>query len=138
MQSTIAERKRDKMDMESLLREAVDRHASDLHVTVGVPPILRINGVLTKLDLPILSVADTLQLFEEIVADDRRTQFNQNGEVDFSHTIFGLSRFRVNAFRQRGSIAIAIRIIPERVPKLATFTISGTCHLSTENQEQIA
>ena len=106
------------MDMESLLREAVDRHASDLHVTVGVPPILRINGILTKLDLPSLSVEDTLQLFEEIVAEERRTQFSQNGEVDFSYTIFGLSRFRVNAFRQRGSIAIAIRIIPERVPTL--------------------
>ncbi len=106
------------MDMESLLREAVARHASDLHVTVGVPPLIRINGALIKLDLPPLGVDDTAQLFEEIVAEDRRTQFNQNGEVDFSHTVFGLSRFRVNVFRQRGSIAIAIRIIPERVPSL--------------------
>ena len=106
------------MDMESLLREAVARHASDLHVTVGVPPLIRINGALIKLDLPPLGVDDTAQLFEEIVAEDRRVQFNQNGEIDFSHTVFGLSRFRVNAFRQRGSIAIAIRIIPERVPSL--------------------
>ena len=106
------------MDMESLLREAVARHASDLHITVGVPPLIRINGALIKLDLPPLGVDDTAQLFEEIVAEDRRTQFNQNGEVDFSHTVFGLSRFRVNVFRQRGSIAIAIRIIPERVPSL--------------------
>ena len=106
------------MNMESLLREAVARHASDLHVTVGVPPLIRINGALIKLDLPALGVDDTAQLFEEIVAEDRRVQFNQNGEIDFSHTVFGLSRFRVNAFRQRGSIAIAIRIIPERVPSL--------------------
>ena len=106
------------MDMESLLREAVARHASDLHVTVGVPPLIRINGALIKLDLPALGVDDTAQLFEEIVAEDRRVQFNQNGEIDFSHTVFGLRRFRVNAFRQRGSIAIAIRIIPERVPSL--------------------
>ena len=106
------------MDMESLLREAVARHASDLHVTVGVPPLIRINGALIKLDLPALGVDDTAQLFEEIVAEDRRVQFNQNGEIDFSYTVFGLSRFRVNAFRQRGSIAIAIRIIPERVPSL--------------------
>lgn len=106
------------MDMESLLREAVARHASDLHVTVGVPPLIRINGALIKLDLPALGVDDTAQLFEEIVAEDRRAQFNQNGEIDFSHTVFGLSRFRVNVFRQRGSIAIAIRIIPERVPSL--------------------
>ena len=106
------------MDMESLLREAVARHASDLHVTVGVPPLIRINGALIKLDLPPLGVDDTAQLFEEIVAEDRRVQFNQNGEIDFSYTVFGLSRFRVNAFRQRGSSAIAIRIIPERVPSL--------------------
>lgn len=106
------------MDMESLLREAVARHASDLHVTVGVPPLIRINGALIKLDLPALGVDDTAQLFEEIVAEDRRVQFTQNGEIDFSYTVFGLSRFRVNAFRQRGSIAIAIRIIPERVPSL--------------------
>ena len=106
------------MDMESLLREAVARHASDLHVTVGVPPLIRINGALIKLDLPPLGVDDTAQLFEEIVAEDRRVQFNQNGEIDFSYTVFGLSRFRVNVFRQRGSIAIAIRIIPERVPSL--------------------
>ena len=106
------------MDMESLLRDAVARHASDLHVTVGVPPLIRINGALIKLDLPALGVDDTAQLFEEIVAEDRRVQFNQNGEIDFSYTVFGLSRFRVNAFRQRGSIAIAIRIIPERVPSL--------------------
>ena len=71
------------MDMESLLREAVARHASDLHVTVGVPPLIRINGALIKLDLPALGVDDTAQLFEEIVAEDRRVQFNQNGEIDF-------------------------------------------------------
>ena len=106
------------MDMESLLREAVARRASDLHVTVGAPPILRINGILLKLDFPALGVEDTRQLYEAITSEQRRAQFEQNGEIDFSYTILGLSRFRVNVFRQRGSIAIAIRIIPERVPSL--------------------
>ena len=100
------------------MREAVERHASDIHLTVGVPPTLRINGALVRLNLPPLGPADTLRLFESIAPEERQTFFRQNGEVDFSHTIHGLSRFRVNAFRQRGSVAIAVRLIPEQVPTL--------------------
>lgn len=104
------------MEMNELLREAVSRHASDLHLTVGVPPTLRVNGELIRLNLPPLGVADTLSLFEAIASEERKNQFQQNGEVDFSFTIIQLSRFRINAFRQRGSVAIAVRIIPEKVP----------------------
>ena len=104
--------------VERLLREAVERRASDIHLTVGVPPTLRINGALVRLALPPLGTADTLRLFKAIAPEERRTFFEQNGEVDFSHTIHGLSRFRVNAFRQRGSVAIAVRLIPEQVPTL--------------------
>ena len=100
------------------MREAVERRASDIHLTVGVPPTLRINGALVRLNLPPLGPADTLRLFETIAPEERQTFFRQNGEVDFSHTIHGLSRFRVNAFRQRGSVAIAVRLIPEQVPTL--------------------
>lgn len=100
------------------MREAVERRASDIHLTVGVPPTLRINGALVRLALPPLGTADTLRLFESIAPEERRTFFEQTGEVDFSHTIHGLSRFRVNAFRQRGSVAIAVRLIPEQVPTL--------------------
>ncbi len=100
------------------MREAVERRASDIHLTVGVPPTLRINGALVRLNLPPLGPADTLRLFESIAPEERQTVFRQNGEVDFSHTIHGLSRFRVNAFRQRGSVAIAVRLIPEQVPTL--------------------
>ena len=100
------------------MREAVEQRASDIHLTVGVPPTLRINGALVRLNLPPLGPADTLRLFESIAPEERQTYFRQNGEVDFSHTIHGLSRFRVNAFRQRGSVAIAVRLIPEQVPTL--------------------
>ena len=106
------------MKMEQLLREAVGRRASDLHITVGMPPILRINGALVKLDEAPLGVADTLQLFESIASEERKALLLQNGEVDFSYTVPGLSRFRINSFRQRGSIAVAVRIIPEQVPSL--------------------
>ena len=100
------------------MREAVEQRASDIHLTVGVPPTLRINGALVRLNLPPLGPADTLRLFESIAPEERQTFFRQNGEADFSHTIHGLSRFRVNAFRQRGSVAIAVRLIPEQVPTL--------------------
>ncbi len=75
------------MNMESLLREAVSRHASDLHLTVGAPPTLRINGELIRMDLPTLGVADTMMLFESVVSEERRDYFMKNGELDFSYTI---------------------------------------------------
>jgi twitching motility protein PilT len=104
--------------IEELLQEAVARHASDLHLTVGVPPIIRVHGSLDRMNFPTLKPDDTRQLLESMTTDERRRQFQETGEVDFSHAIFGLSRFRVNAFQQRGAIAIAIRVISEKVPSL--------------------
>ena len=106
------------MNMEELLREAIGRHASDLHLTVGAPPTIRINGALVRLDYPALGVADTRQLLESIAPLERLDEFQQKGEVDFSHSIHGLSRFRVNAFCQRGAAAIAVRMISEKIPTL--------------------
>ena len=106
------------MKIEELLQEAVARRASDLHLTVGMPPIIRVHGSLDKMNFPSLKPDDTRQLLESMTTDDRLRQFQEIGEVDFSHAIFGLSRFRVNAFRQRGAIAIAIRVISEKVPNL--------------------
>ena len=104
--------------MEQMLREAVAKQASDLHVTVGIPPVLRIHGSLVRMDLPALSFADTESLFAAIADDAQRKRFETVGEVDFSYAIRGLSRFRVNAFRQRGSIAVAVRVINEQIPTL--------------------
>jgi twitching motility protein PilT len=111
------------LNIEQLLREAVEHRASDLHLTVGVPPILRINGDIVRMELPPLRVPDTQQLFEDFASDERREILQQTGEVDFSYTILGFSRFRVNAFRQRGSIAIAVRIIPEKIPTIEELNL---------------
>jgi twitching motility protein PilT len=105
--------------MESLLREAVARKASDLHITVGIPPVLRINGDLVRTDRPALRPADTAALLAAIAAESHRAVFDERGEVDFSYAIPGFSRFRVNAFRQRGATAIVVRIVAEQVPTLA-------------------
>ncbi|MDT8901807.1 type IV pilus twitching motility protein PilT [Anaeroselena agilis] len=112
--------------MESLLREAVARKASDLHITVGIPPVLRINGDLVRTDRPALKPADTAALLAAIAGESQRAVFDERGEVDFSHAIPGLSRFRVNAFRQRGATAIVVRIVAEQVPTLAELGHSDT------------
>jgi len=106
------------LKMDKLLREALTRQASDLHITVGLPPVLRINGELTPLDEPKLRPELTRAFLQEIAGADSLAKFAEQGEVDFSYAIQGLSRFRVNAFQQRGSVAIAIRLVNEQVPML--------------------
>jgi twitching motility protein PilT len=106
------------IDMDELLKEAVFQQASDLHITVGVPPILRINGKLMHMDYPKLTPNHTQELLEAITNKEQREKFKQLGEIDFSHAITGLSRFRVNAFRQRGVTAIVARVVTEQVPTL--------------------
>lgn len=101
-----------------LLEQAVQRGASDIHITVGVPPIFRINGSLVLTDAPRLTVEETEKIFLSISKPEQQAIFKQNGELDFSFAVFGLSRFRVNAFRQRGSVAIVIRLVNEKIPTL--------------------
>ena len=105
--------------MEAILREAVLRKASDVHLTTGAPPTLRINGQLVRMDLPELTLEDTQRLLNTLLSPEQREIFNSAGETDFAYAISGLSRFRVNAFRQRGLTAMAIRILSEQTPTLA-------------------
>lgn len=105
--------------MEELLQIAVQRKASDLHITVGTPPVLRINGSLTRMeDYSVLKPPDTEELFKEIASEEQQQHFKERGEVDFSFAVQGLSRFRVNAFHQRGSIAVVLRVVNEKIPTL--------------------
>lgn len=104
--------------MEELLHQAVKNGASDLHITVGISPIFRINGKLLHSDHNPLTVNEMEEFFIWISKPVQQLYFKEHGEIDFSFAISGLSRFRVNAFRQRGSIAIVIRIVKETVPTL--------------------
>lgn len=106
------------MTMEELLREAVVRKASDLHITVAIPPVYRVYGRLIRADRPALLPDDTRRLYLEITSPEQQKRFEAKGELDFSFVIRGLSRFRVNVFKQRGSIAIVCRMIADRVPTL--------------------
>ncbi len=104
--------------LKQLLQEAVERRASDVHITVGVPPVFRINGQLVRTEHPVLSVQDTASFVEEITKEEQRQRFMEQGELDFSFAIPGVSRFRVNLFRQRGSMGLAIRVVNERISTL--------------------
>ncbi|GAB6932277.1 type IV pilus twitching motility protein PilT [Calditerricola satsumensis] len=101
-----------------LLILAHRRGASDLHVSVGIPPVLRITGELCPLDEPPLKPEETESMAQELLNDEQARRFAERGELDFSYGIPGVSRFRVNVFRQRGCVAIAARTIPHGVPSL--------------------
>lgn len=102
--------------LEWLLYEAVERKASDLHLTVGIPPYLRIDGALLPMDHPPLTVEDCSRLAREILDEKAWLEFQELGEYDCAYTVPGLSRFRVNIFRQRGTVSLALRTIPFGIP----------------------
>jgi twitching motility protein PilT len=101
-------------DLQQALRAVVEEGGSDLHVKVPSRPLMRLQGRLTPLeDTEPLTPADTERVLREMLtASDRLAEFAREGEIDFSYTVRGLARFRVNAFRQRGSISIACRVVP--------------------------
>ncbi|WP_371371401.1 type IV pilus twitching motility protein PilT [Sporomusa aerivorans] len=105
--------------LERLLQEAVEAKASDIHLTAGLAPIFRIEGNLATTEYPLLEKEDSQAILAMLTTAEQLEKFRSIGELDFSYAIPGLSRFRVNAFRQRGSIAVAIRVVPEQVPTLA-------------------
>jgi twitching motility protein PilT len=98
--------------MRALLDKMIERGASDLHLSVGERPKLRIDGLMTGLDDEKLSPKDTQELAYSVLTEQQKKRFEQNSELDFSFAVPKLSRFRGNVFRQRGSVAMAIRTIP--------------------------
>ncbi len=95
-----------------LLKQMIDSGASDLHVTTGTPPRLRIDGKLVVMDHPPLGAADTKAICYSVLTDAQKHRFEENNELDLSFGIKGLSRFRANIFMQRGAVAGAFRTIP--------------------------
>ncbi len=95
-----------------LLKTMIERGASDLHITTGSPPRLRVDGKLVPLDLPALSPAETKGVCYSILTDSQKHKFEESNELDLSFGVKGLSRFRGNIFMQRGAVAGAFRTIP--------------------------
>ncbi len=101
--------------MEDLLRLVIDEGASDLHISVGAPPALRLRGGLIKLDLPALTPQDTEVLARAITSDGNMQRVNEEGSVDFGFSFRGDNRFRVSVYRQKGFIGLVLRLVPRRL-----------------------
>jgi twitching motility protein PilT len=99
----------DKNDLNRLLQILAEHDGSDLHLKVGSPPRIRVNGDLRKLDEPPLRPTDTSAIAEAIMHPDTAIKFHAEHEADFAYGVSGLGRFRVNAFRQRGSVGLVFR-----------------------------
>ncbi|WP_462412386.1 type IV pilus twitching motility protein PilT [Neobacillus sp. Marseille-QA0830] len=104
--------------IENILRAAIEFKASDIHLTVGVPPIFRINGDIKRYGKDILMPNDTEEIAKLIIPENLYDDFIEKGELDFSYGIPGVSRFRVNAYHQRKSVAIALRVVASKTPTL--------------------
>ena len=103
------------LDLQDLLKTMIENDATDLHLTTGTPPQIRVYGRLVPLDLPPLTGADTKRLAYSVLTDTQKHRFEEEHELDFSFGIKGLSRFRGNLFLQRGVVAAAIRTIPYKI-----------------------
>jgi twitching motility protein PilT len=126
------------MDLNGLLRRAVELGASDIHLKVGQPPMLRRDGELGRLDEHPPLDADALsQILEKVGsrAPDKLQHFYTAGDLDIAYQDDELPRFRVNAYRQRGSISFAFRVIPKTVPSFEQLALpAGVRKLADENR----
>ena len=102
--------------IEEILRAAKEAGASDVHLTVGIPPKMRVNGNLITMDYPKMLPADTLEVLVNIMTEVQRERFEERGEYDMSFSIPNCGRYRVNAYKQRGSVALAFRLVGTKVP----------------------
>lgn len=103
------------VNLRELLEQMVKMDASDLHLTVGSPPVVRVDGKLQRLNQEILTSEVTKKLGYSMLNEKQKLKFEQNSELDFSFGIESMSRFRCNMFMQRGNLAVAIRQIPYKV-----------------------
>jgi twitching motility protein PilT len=118
-----------KVNLHQLLRAMIEKGASDMHVTTGSPPLLRIDGAIVPLKLPALSPVETKQLCYSVLTEEQKIEFEKNKELDLSFGVKSLARFRANIFMQRGAVSGAFRSIPF---KILTFEELGLPPIAAE------
>src|SRR5689334_4817819 len=121
--------------IDALLKAAVDQKASDLHLSVGMPPILRQFGELRKLQHPALSAEQTAKLVDEILTPTQRKTLATDWEIDFAYEIPGLARFRSNAFQQRKGLDACFRVVRTNLPGFAELGIPAIMEKVCENHQ---
>jgi twitching motility protein PilT len=112
------------MELNELLKIAVDRKASDLHVKVGTPPVLRIDNRLVPLaEMPRLGQDLVVTMALGLMTPRQRDRFKEHNEVDLAHSVPGLGRFRVSVFQQRGMVGMVLRLIPLKIQNFAELSL---------------
>ena len=104
-----------KVNLHQLLKAMIEKGASDMHITTGSPPLLRIDGAIVPLKLPPLGPVETKQLCYSVLTEEQKITFEKKSELDLSFGVRALSRFRANIFMQRGAVAGAFRSIPFKI-----------------------
>lgn len=108
----------DDIHVDDLLRLVVEKGASDLHLAVGIPPVIRIDGKLYPTNFDTLDAQQSQRLVYDILTDDQIQRFESSLELDFSYSLAKISRFRVNVYRDKNTVASAFRVIPARIPTI--------------------
>jgi len=114
-------------DYKSILQNMVQQGASDVHLKVGRPPTLRVDGQMVSLEMPALTQEDLRSLAEQIMAPKNIKEFSEQKESDFALAVPGIGRFRVNAYQQRGTIAYAMRTVPFQAKTIAELNLPEVC-----------
>jgi len=112
------------MNIDNLLKVAVERNASDLHLKVGNHPVIRVNGILNPLiEMKRLVKEDTVIMSHQIMDDVQKEKFQKMNEIDMAYSVPGLGRFRCNIFKQRGAIGIVLRVIPTQIKTISDLNL---------------
>jgi twitching motility protein PilT len=110
-------------NLNDILKSAIDNKASDIHIMVGQPPLIRLHTQMTPTDFPMVTAESALRMVKEMINEKRMEAFMEKRDADFSYEIPGLARFRVNAHFQRNSIAMAFRVITDKVRQLDALNL---------------
>lgn len=121
-----------KLDIKEILAQAIDKQASDVHINVGMKPLIRESTKLIDLDFPEVTNQAARQMIIDMVGDEKLKEFNQKRDLDFSTTIEGGYRFRVNSHYQKETIAISFRVIPNEIPPLESLNLPDVVSELTE------
>ena len=108
----------DDVHLDDLLRAVVEKGGSDLHICVGVPPIVRIDGQLTPLNYDRVNPQVSQRLVYDILIDEQIQKYESTYELDFSYALGKIARFRINVYKEKGAVASAFRLIPSRIPTM--------------------
>jgi twitching motility protein PilT len=123
-----------KVSLQQLLKTQADQNASDLHISVGTPPQLRIHGELCPIKIDPLTAADTEALCYSVLTEEQRRIFEEHREIDLSFSVKGVARFRANIFRQKSAVGGVFRLIPTQIKSFEDLALpavaASLCNLS--------